>query len=493
MSWTPILAQNTPILARGSAKTGGRLFVKAGERVGHPGLTCYDGLRLFEEIPMETEKKWADLTPVEKREQRYQWWLSPDVKFSSPEAGEKYRERAQRFIDAYRVEKPDRVPVSLPVGNWPAYLAGTDLHTVMYDYDKLQKAWKRFYDEFETDSAVSPGMVLPARAYDRLDYKLYSWPGHGLPKSSTGIQFVEGEYMKEEEYDLLIKDPSDFWMRFYIPRIFGAFESWKFLSPFTSIIEAPGAWFLPYTRPEMQASAQALVDVGKELAAWSQVIAEFNRWVQESGYPVPRMVFAKAPFDTIGDTLRGTKGIIRDLFRRPEKLMEAMDVVADFTIRQTVAAANATGGLIAIFPLHKGSDGFMSQKQFEKFYWPPLKKVVDALVNEGILPELFAEGSYTSRLETVNEFSKGAVSWLFDKTDMALAKKIVGKTCCISGNVPSSLMVTGGPNEVKEYCRKLIEVCAPGGGFILSGGAQVDQGNPDNLRAMMEAAKEYGR
>jgi uroporphyrinogen-III decarboxylase len=54
-------------------------------------------------------------------------------------------------------------------------------------------------------------------------------------------------------------------------------------------------------------------------------------------------------------------------------------------------------------------------------------------------------------------------------------------------------MVTGTPKEVKEYCRKLIEVCAPGGGFILTGGARVDQGNPDNLRAMMEAAKEYGR
>jgi uroporphyrinogen-III decarboxylase len=54
-------------------------------------------------------------------------------------------------------------------------------------------------------------------------------------------------------------------------------------------------------------------------------------------------------------------------------------------------------------------------------------------------------------------------------------------------------MVTGEPKQVREYCRKLIEVCAPGGGFILAGGAQVDQGNPDNLRAMLEAAKEYGR
>ena len=442
---------------------------------------------------MEGEKKWADLAPEEKRRQRYDAWLNADIQFSSQEAKEQYRQRAQRFIDAYQVEKPDRVPVTLPLGNWPAYLAGTDLHTVMYDYDKLSAAWKKFYDNFETDLAVSPGMVLPAKVYDLLGYKLYAWPGHGLPMNATGIQFVEGEYMMEDEYDLLIKDPSDFWMRTYIPRIFGAFEPWKTLSPFTSMIEAPGAWFMPYMNPKMQAAAQTLIDVGKELSVWTKMIGEFGRWAQESGYPATRMAFAKAPFDTIGDTLRGTKGIVRDMFRRPEILLEAMDVVADFTIRQTVATANASKAYMAIFPLHKGADGFMSPKQFEKFYWPSLQKVIQGLIKEGIRPELFAEGTYNSRLETVNEFSKAEVSWLFDRTDMAAAKKILGSTCCISGNVPSSLMVTGSPAEVKEYCRKLIDVCAPGGGFILTGGAHVDQGNPDNLRAMMEAAKEYGR
>jgi uroporphyrinogen-III decarboxylase len=442
---------------------------------------------------MDTDKKWTDKTPDEKREERFQWWLNADIKFTTPEAAENYKQRVQRLIDVYKVREPDRVPVSLPAGNMPAYMAGLDLRTVMYDYDKLKEAWRRFYDDIETDSLMSPGMVLPGRVYDLLDYKLYSWPGHGLSKDATGIQFVEGEYMKEDEYDDLIEDPSDFWMRKYIPRIFGAFEPWKMLSPFTSIIELPSMWFTPYTRPELQATAQTLIDVGKELAEWGKAVGEFSQWATESGYPAGRILFAKAPFDTIGDTLRGTRGIIRDMFRQPEKLMKAMDVVARFSIKQTLEAANATGGLTAIFPLHKGADGFMSPKQFEKFYWPSLKKVILALIDEGIIPILFAEGTFDSRLETVNEFPKGAVSWMFDKTDMTKAKKTVGQNCCISGNVPTSLMITGGPKEVKEYCRKIIEICAPGGGFILAGGAHVDNGNLENLRAMVEAADEYGR
>lgn len=75
---------------------------------------------------------------------------------------------------------------------------------------------------------------------------------------------------------------------------------------------------------------------------------------------------------------------------------------------------------------------------------------------------------------------------------MARAKGILGDTACIAGNVPASLMHAGTPQEVKEYCRKLIEICAPGGGYILTGAAGMNEGNPDILRAYMEAAKEYG-
>jgi uroporphyrinogen-III decarboxylase len=75
---------------------------------------------------------------------------------------------------------------------------------------------------------------------------------------------------------------------------------------------------------------------------------------------------------------------------------------------------------------------------------------------------------------------------------MQKAKNILGVKCCIQGNVPSSLVVTGEPKEVKEYCRKLIETCGKGGGYILSAGAIAENPKLDNLRAMLAAAKEYG-
>ena len=82
--------------------------------------------------------------------------------------------------------------------------------------------------------------------------------------------------------------------------------------------------------------------------------------------------------------------------------------------------------------------------------------------------------------------------WYFDKTDMAQAKKALGNVSCIVGNVPSSIVMTGTSAQVKENCRKLIEDCAPGGGYILAGGASIDKGDVANLRAMMEAVYEFG-
>jgi uroporphyrinogen-III decarboxylase len=144
-------------------------------------------------------------------------------------------------------------------------------------------------------------------------------------------------------------------------------------------------------------------------------------------------------------------------------------------------------------PLHKGTDNFMSPKQFETFYWPTLRKVMMGLIEQGCVPMPFAEGHYDARLETIkNDLPKTSTIWYFEHTDMARAKKILGGHACIAGNLPATILMTGTPQDVKAHCKKLIETCAPGGGYILTGGAQIDKGDPANLKAMTEAVREYG-
>ena len=439
------------------------------------------------------ENNWSELTWKEKREKRLQRWLSPPgAEFVNPEAEKAYKARLTRIIDAILLKKPDRIPVILPAGIYPAYHAGMTLQKVMYDYEELRRAWRKFLHEFRGDTHSSPAVVPSGKVSEMLNSKTSKWPGHGLAHDARMFQFVEGEYMKAHEYDDLMKDPTDFFIRVFLPRAFGVLEPLEKMSPFSPSLAMPTLFLGSFTMPEVRKSFQAILDAGKELARWREVIQAFNEEAVNAGFPSLRGGFAMAPFDTLGDTLRGTQGIMLDIYRRPEKVHEAIEKIIPMNIEAAVSAANVTGGPVIFMPLHKGDDAFMSDSQFETFYWPSFRKVIMGLVEEGCVPLLFAEGKYNRRLEVIKDLPRGTVLWQFDQTDMARAKEVLGGTACISGNVPTSLMCTGTPQAVKAYCRKLIEVCGPDGGFILTGGASIDRGNPENLHAMVEAVEEYG-
>jgi uroporphyrinogen-III decarboxylase len=245
-------------------------------------------------------------------------------------------------------------------------------------------------------------------------------------------------------------------------------------------------------QPQVLETLQKMIDAGKDLQKRNEIMAKSMDFPAAHGFASMMGVLNFAPFDAVGDTLRGTKSIMMDMFRNADKLLKAVDVMTDIIIYSILHNPAIHNAITVTFPLHKGADGWMSPKQYEKFYWPSLKKVMDALINEGLICVMFAEGSYNTRLEIVKDFPKGSVVWWFDQTDMALAKKVLGDKFTIQGNVPSSLMVTGSPAEVKDCCRKLIETCGKGGGYIMAAGCVADNPKLENLQAMMAAIREYG-
>ncbi len=442
---------------------------------------------------MDDIKNWSDLTWEQKREERFKRWLSPDIEFVSPEAEKLYKERVTRFIKVIKLEEPDRVPVLLPSGFFPAYYAGYNLNQVMYDYEKLKIAWLKFIDEFEMDSYTFPGLVLPAKVLEMTDHRLHKWPGHGLPDKSSIYQYVEQEYMKADEYDAFMENPTDFWWRFFLPRTVGAFESFTRLSPFSGMMGIPMGNYAAMAAPDVEAALLKMIEAGKETRKWQQVVGELTRASLAAGIPNIRSGgMGGAPYDMIADTLRGTQGAVMDIYRQPDKLFAAMEKLTPMAIRSAVAGANRSGCPVCFMPLHKGDESFMSPKQFETYYWPSFKKVLLGMIDEWLVPYPFAEGRYGARLEALSELPRTAAMWSFEDIDMARAKKVLGDYACIAGNVPASMMHAGTPQDVKEYSRKLIETCGKGGGYILTGAAGMNEGNPDILRAMMEAAKEYG-
>ncbi len=446
------------------------------------------------------EKKREEMMAEEKREARFETWLSPkdpegnDIQFQSPEAKASYKATVTRFKDIIELKKtPDRVPVITLATFMPAHLYGVTPREVMYNPEKLVSIWKKFIEDYRPDFYMSPALVGTGKVFEILDYKQYRWPGHGVSEDSV-YQCWEGEYMKAEDYQAIIDDPTDFWLRTYLPRVFGALEPLKDISPFTELWEMPVvcANLIPLGKPEVQNALNALLEAGREADAWIQHIEDFESEAKSMGFVSGAGGLTKAPFDILADTLRGTRGIMMDLYRRPDMVLKAIERITPLAIKQGEGAATSQENPAVFIPLHKGADGFMSDEQFKTFYWPSLKEVILGLIAEGCVPCMFCEGSYNSRLEYLKELPKGCCLWIFDRTDMARVKKLLGDTICIGGNVPAGLILTGTPEQVKAYCKNLIDVVGKDGGYMMSFGTAMDEGKSDTVHAMIDFTKEYG-
>jgi len=446
------------------------------------------------------EKKWEAMSPDEKQEAQFQKLLNPKdpqgnaLKFQSTEAEASYKASITRIKDAVQLKKtPDRVPVALLPSMFPFISAGMTVQEAMYDYDQCAAAFKKFILEFKPDMHIGAAQAGPGKFYEILDYKLYKWPGHGVAPEHS-YQCVEQEYMKAGEYDLLITDPSFYFRNFYLPRVFGALEGFTMLPPLTSILEIYGVAFnfIPYALPPVQSTFKALFEAGAEALKWAMVIGGLNAELATLGFANILGGFTKAPFDTIGDTLRGTKGIIMDMYRQPDKLLQALEAMTPIMIGMGLGAAQQTGNPQIFIPLHKGADGFLSDAQFKKFYWPTLKAVLLGLIEGGCIPFPALEGHWGSRLEIIQDIPRGKTMWMVDQTDMTEAKETLGKNACLIGNVSSSMLKLGTPQGVKDYVKKLIDTAGKDGGFILSNGAFFDEAKPENVKTMVEFTKEYG-
>ena len=407
--------------------------------------------------------------------------------------GRLYQEREKRVNDAIQLQIPDRVPIVTTLGYFPAKYTGITCEDAWYDYDRWLTAYKKTILDFQIDMVfVQP--FFPGVVMEHLEPRQIKWPGHGVSPHHTH-QFVEGEYMQANEYDAFLEDLSDYTLRIHLPRVFEALGPLSMLPALSSLgfsyrgittmVEAMAV-------PEVAAAIESLLKAGHELRRWRFKMEAFGEEIEKLGFPLHNHATTLAPFDEISDNLRGMRGTMLDMYRQPDKLLEACEKLLPKLLEKAVLSAKRSGNPRVFIPLHRGADGFMSLKQFDTFYWPTLKRLILSLVDEGLAPCIFFEGDYTSRLEHLLELPKGKILGHFDAIDIFKVKEVLGGHMCIRGNVPSSLLQTGTPQDVKDYCKRLIDVVGKDGGFIMAPRSSVDEVKPENLMAMINFTKEYG-
>ena len=131
-------------------------------------------------------------------------------------------------------------------------------------------------------------------------------------------------------------------------------------------------------------------------------------------------------------------------------------------------------------------------KPAEQLYKEREKRVNDAvqLKEPDRVPIVGMFGFFPAKYAGIT--SEEAMYW-FESTDMFKAKEIVGDVACIRGNVPLSILSTGTPEDVRDYCKRLINHVGRGGGFIMDASTQFDDAKPENVKTMFAFTKEYGQ
>lgn len=389
----------------------------------------------------------------------------------------RYRQCLARYTTAMRNGKPDQVPIRPFVAEFTAKYAGMDCQQVTQDYRLAFDAVVRCATDFDWD-AIVPNMVYVWGTIPQvLGSRYLAVPGVGLPRD-TGFQYLEPPedqaWMQPDEYDALIEDPTGYVLNVWLPRT-------------NRYLVGPGQ---QNTWRNNVAWLQGGMAVMQYFTAFG---AQVQRLRTECGTVAAIAGILKSPFDILADKFRGYLGLTMDLYERPEKVLAAAQAVMPHMLHVALSTADPNKELPITIWMHRGCVPFINPEQFERFFWPTLKPVIEEIWSHGHQTLFYAEGQWKHHWKHFRELPEGSIIYHCDRDDVFEAHRALGDRFAISGGIPNFLLSFGTPQEVRDFCKRVIDEVAADGGYIMDSSAIMQNDTSiENLRAMTEFTRDYG-
>jgi len=388
-----------------------------------------------------------------------------------------YQQRITRYITAMRNEQPDRIPIRPFVAEFAAKYAGFTNQEVTHDYSKAFEAVCRCAADFEWDAMVANMVYVWTGLTQAIGLKYYGIPGVEVDPEA-GFQYLEpseeNAFMKEDEYDALIEDPTSFLYNTWLPRVSRDIS--------------------PLGEASTYRNNLALVKGGMAMLQYFTAFGpQCLRLRQEFGMPGAIAGILKAPLDIIGDKLRGYIGLTMDLATQPDKVLAACEALQPHLANVALGSADPARQLPVGFWMHRGCVPFVTPNQFDAIYWPTLKPIIQELWKNGHQTLFYAEGDWNHHLNAFAELPDKSIVYHVDMADIFEVHRVLGHKFCLSGGIPNFILWHGTPDDVCGYCRKVIDGVAGDGGYIMDASAIMQNDTSiENLRAMTAFTQEHG-
>lgn len=388
-----------------------------------------------------------------------------------------YQQRLARYVTAMRNEKPDMVPIRPFVAEFTAKYAGMDCQQVTQDYRLAFDAVVRCAADFDWDAVVANMVYVWGMIPQALGTRYLSIPGVGLDRD-TGFQYLEpaedDAWMKPDEYDALIEDPTGYllnvWMLRTSRRLVGPGEA--------NTVQNNVAWLMGG-----MAMMQYFTAFGPQV----------QRLRRECGTASAIAGILKSPFDIIADKFRGYIGLTMDLFERPKKVLAAAEALMPHMLHVALSTADPNKEVPITIWMHRGCVPFVTPDQFDNYYWPTLKPIIQEIWAHGHQTLFYAEGKWKHHWDSFRELPAGSIIYHCDRDDVFEAHRALGDRFAISGGIPNYLLSFGKPQEVRAFCKKVIDEVAADGGYIMDAGAIMQNDTSiENIKAMTEFTRDYG-
>jgi uroporphyrinogen-III decarboxylase len=388
-----------------------------------------------------------------------------------------YAQRMKRYVTAMRNEKPDMIPIRPFVAEFTAKYAGYTCQEVTQDFEKAFIAARKCAADFDWDAVVANMVYVWTGLTQAIGLKYYAVPGIDI-SPDVGFQYLEPPedraFMKPDEYDQLIEDPTGFLFNVWLPRV--------------------SADVSPIGEPTSFRNNLSFLKGGMAMLSYFN---GFGRQIEllrkESGTVSAIAGILKAPFDILADKLRGYLGLLTDLYERPNKVLAACEALMPHLAHVALSGADPDKNIPIGFWMHRGCVPFVSMEHFNKLYWPTLKPIIEEIWSHGHQVLFYAEGNWNAHLKAFAELPEKSIVYHIDNADIFEAHKVLGDKFCISGGIPNFLLSFGTPQEVRDCCKKVIDGVAGDGGYIMDAGAIMQNDTKvENIKAMTEFTREYG-
>jgi len=388
-----------------------------------------------------------------------------------------YSERLNRYVTAMRNEKPDRIPIRPFAAEFAAKYAGYTCQEVTHDFEKAFAAVRKCAADFDWDATVGNMVYVWTGLTQAIGMKYYAVPGIDI-SADTGFQYLEPSeddaHMRPDEYDALIEDPTGFLYNVWLPRVSNEVS--------------------PIGEPATYRNNLSFVKGGMAMLSYFGGFGTQGALLRsESGTVSAIAGIFKAPFDIIADKLRGYLGLTMDMFERPDKVLAACEALMPHLLHVALTTADPEKNVPIGFWMHRGCVPFVTHDQFESHYWPTLKPIIEEIWKNGHQTLFYAEGNWDAHLDRFAELPAGSIVYHVDQGDIFEAHRKLGHKFCLSGGIPNFILGYRSPDDVRAYCKKVIDGVAGDGGYVMDASAIMqDDSQVENVRAMTDFTREYG-